>query len=271
MRSSFMRMRRRCQPALFSAALALMSGCSGMSTGPAPASAPAAPAAAAAAVAPDYAAVVASADRSEADRQVDARRKQPLLLAFTGVRPGMRVLEMSAGGGYTAELLARVVGPGGIVYAQEPRDANERARARLDERMKTAAMARVVRVVRDSDDPVPAEAGPLDLVTFLFGYHDTAYSGVDRVRMNRRLFEALRPGGMLVVADHAARPGDGVGVTRTLHRIDEAVVRQELEAAGFRLVEEGAFLRNPGDPRDAAVFQSKVPVDEFALRFVKPR
>jgi len=220
---------------------------------------------------PDYAAVIAAPDRAAADRQTDARRRQPQLLAFTGVRPGMRVLDLDAAAGYTTELLARVVGPGGVMYAQDSKSVMERARVRMDERMSTPPMANVVRVQREYDDPVPPGAAPLDLVTFFFGYHDVAYTDVDRARMNRRVFEALRPGGTLVVADHSASAGAGVGVAKTLHRIEESVVRRELEAAGFVLVEEGGFLRNPADPRDTVVFRSPVPVDEFVLKFARPR
>jgi predicted methyltransferase len=88
--------------------------------------------------------------------------------------------------------------------------------------------------------------------------------------MNRRLFEALKPGGVLVVADHSARTGDGTAVTKTLHRIEESAVRRELESAGFQFVADAGFLRNPGDPRDASVFKPKVPNDEFVLKFRKP-
>jgi predicted methyltransferase len=219
---------------------------------------------------PDYKAIVASPDRSEADRQTDVRRKPELLLAFTGVRPGMGVLDMGAGGGYSTELLARAVGPRGTVYAQESPAASPRARERFEERAKTSAMKNVVRVLRDYDDPIPPEVRDLDLVTFFFAYHDTAFMSVDRAKMNRALFDALRPGGILVVTDHSARLGAGTSAVKTLHRIEESTLRGEIEAAGFRLIAEAEFLRNPADPRDAIVFRPQVPVDEFVLKFVKP-
>jgi predicted methyltransferase len=93
---------------------------------------------------------------------------------------------------------------------------------------------------------------------------------VDRARMNRALFDALKPGGVLVVADHSAQPGAGISVVKTLHRIEESTLRREIEAAGFKLVAEADFLRNPGDLRDAIVFRPQTPVDEFVLKFVKP-
>lgn len=219
----------------------------------------------------DYAAVVASPDRLAADRQIDLRRKPVQLLAFTGARPGMRVLDMGAGGGYSTELLARAVGARGIVYAQDSAVLPERVRQRFDERAKNRAMKNVERVLRDYDDPVPPGVGDLDLITFFFAYHDTAFMGVDRAKMNQRLFAALAPGGMLVIADHSAQPGAGVSVVKSLHRIEESVLRQEIEAAGFKLVADADFLRNPDDLRDAIVFRAKIPVDEFVLKFVKPK
>jgi len=221
--------------------------------------------------APDYAAIAGAPDRSEADRQTDQRRDPTKLLAFTGARPGMKALDMGAGGGYSTELLARAVAPGGTVYAQDAPEGGERAKERFDARMKTPAMKNVVPLRRPFDDPVPADVRDLDLITFFFFYHDTAYMPVDRAKMNRALFEALKPGGVLVIADHSARPGEGVSVVKSLHRIEERTLSSEVEAAGFRLVEEGSFLRHPEDPRDTPVFRPKTPVDEFVLKFEKPR
>jgi len=218
----------------------------------------------------DYRAIVASPDRSEADRQTDQRRNPELLLAFTGARPGMRVLDMGAGGGYSTELIARAVVSGGTVYAQDSPGVSPRARERFDERAKTPAMRNVVRVLRDYDDPVPPGVRDLDLITFFFAYHDTAFMSVDRAKMNRALFGALKPGGALVIADHSAQPGTGISVAKSLHRIEEAALRREIEAAGFRLAAEGDFLRHREDPRDSIVFRPQVPVDEFVLKFVRP-
>jgi predicted methyltransferase len=89
--------------------------------------------------------------------------------------------------------------------------------------------------------------------------------------MNKRLFDALKPGGRLVIVDHAARSGSGVSDGKTLHRIDEAVVKSEEQAAGFVLDAEGTFLRNPADPRTETSSDSKIPTDKFALRFIRPR
>jgi predicted methyltransferase len=219
---------------------------------------------------PDYVEIVIAPDRSEADRVIDQRRDPIKLLAFTGVRRGMKVLDMGAGGGYSTELLARAVGPTGIVYGQNSADVSPRARERFELRLSTPAMLRVSPLEQPFDDPLPAGLDQFDLITFLFYYHDTTYVPVDRAAMNRKLYEALKPGGVLVVADHSAKEGEGISVAKTLHRIEESVVRREIEAAGFKLIGEADFLRRPGDTRDFSVNRPTGPVDEFVLKFQKP-
>ena len=220
---------------------------------------------------PDYQAIVAAPDRSDADRQTDARRDPARMLAFTGARPGMKVLDMGAGAGYSTELLARAVAPNGMVYAQDSAAVMERVKDKFDIRARQPAMKNVVHVVRNYDDPIPPDVSGLDLITFFFAYHDTTYMPVDRAEMDRKMFAALKPGGFLVIADHSARPGDGATVGKTFHRIEEKTLRAEIEAAGFKQVAEADFLHHPEDPRDAPVFHPKVPVDEFVLKFQKPQ
>jgi predicted methyltransferase len=221
--------------------------------------------------APDYEAIVAAPDRADADRQVDLRRQPAKMLAFTGVKTGMKVLDMEASAGYSTELLARAVGPSGTVYAQDSAAVIERfVKDKFDIRAQKPAMKNVVHVVRDFDDPIPPDVSGLDMITFFFAYHDITYMQVDRATMNKKMFAALKPGGFLIVADHSAKPGDGISVAKTLHRIEESTLRQEIEAAGFKLVAEGDFLRHPEDPRDAAVFRPQVPTDEFVLKYQKP-
>jgi predicted methyltransferase len=220
---------------------------------------------------PDYEAVVAAPDRSDADRQTDQRREPAKMLAFAAVRPGMRVLDMEANGGYSTELLARAVAPDGIVYAQDSADIVERVvKDKFDTRAQKPAMKNVVHVIRNYDDPIPPDVSGLDLITFFFAYHDITYMPVDRAEMNRKMFAALKPGGFLLIADHSARAGDGTTVAKTLHRIEEKTLRQEVEAAGFRPVAEADFLRHPEDPRNAPVFHPQVPTDEFVLKYQKP-
>jgi predicted methyltransferase len=220
--------------------------------------------------APDYAALLAAPDRSDADRQADKRRDPAPFLAFAGVRPGMKVLDMGAGGGYSTELIARAVAPGGIVYGQNPADLSEIPKTAFDTRLKTPAMKDVVTDMRPFDDPVPPDVHDLDLITFLFYYHDTTYMNVDRAAMDRKLFMALKPGGFLVIADHSALPGQGTSVGKTLHRIEESTLRQEVEAAGFRVVAEGIFWRSTDDTHDFPSYRPTTPVDNFVLKFQKP-
>ncbi len=254
------------------------------------------------------AAIVASPDRSAADRSNDQRRKAEPLLAFIAPRAGMTVLDLSAGGGYTTELLARSVGPTGRTYgqSQSPRAPDAPARPAvapegnaspqlalpaapalapasaapavrrtsaqaLAERAKASNLNNLFAVVRPFEDPVPPElAGGLDLVTLMFNYHDLGHMGTDRARMNAAVFTALKPGGVYVIGDHAGRPGTGISEAGTLHRVEEDFVRKEVEAAGFRLVASGDFLRNPADPRDRNTPEPAQPKDEFLLKFVKP-
>jgi predicted methyltransferase len=213
----------------------------------------------------DYAAILAAADRSVADRQNDKRRDAPKLLAFIGAKTGWTVLDMGADAGYSSELLARTVGASGKVFGQ-----NDKTNEKFEARRASPAMANVVSWIRPYDDPA-AGLPPLDLITFLFAYHDTTFMEVDRAKMNKALFAALKPGGILVIADHSARPEDDAKVGKLYHRIAEASLRAEVEAAGFRFVESGDFLRNPDDPRTAIVFRSPIKVDEFVLKFEKPK
>ncbi|MEO8653159.1 MAG: hypothetical protein ABI409_03445 [Ramlibacter sp.] len=236
------------------------------------------------------AAIVGSPDRNPADRINDIRRKPADLLAFIAPRPGMVALDVSAARGYTTELIARSVAPNGKVYGQNPpRDPARVAPAQpegaaapppasasppaptLVERARNPSLA-IVPVTRSFEDPAPPEVanGGLDLVTLMFNYHDLGHMSVNRAKMNRAIFQALKPGGTYVIADHSGRPGTGISEAGTLHRVEEAFVRQEVEAAGFRMAAQGNFLRNPADPRDRNTPVPAMPKDEFVLKFVKP-
>ena len=218
------------------------------------------------------AAIVASPDRTAADRKNDERRKPAEMLAFIGVRPGITALDVAASGGYTTELIARAVGPSGSVTGQSLVPAagpQAPPPAPFVERQKIPQFAGMKFVRRPFDDAVPPELkGKLDLVTLMFNYHDMESLKVDRARMNRSIFEGLKPGGMYVIADHSGRAGTGTSESGTLHRIEEAFLVKEVEAAGFKLAARGDFLRNAQDPRTEA--EPSYPKDEFVLKFVKP-
>ena len=251
--------------------------------------------------------IVASPDRRAADRTNDLRRKPEEMLVFIGIHPGITALDLSAAGGYTTELLARAIGPEGIVYGQSrPRNPNQAATppaapegnsnptvppaaapaappagaprpspealADRDSALRSAGIkaAPITAVVLPFENPVPPELAPFDLVTLMFNYHDLGHLGVDRAAMNWAVFQALKPGGFFVIADHSGRPGTGISEAGTLHRVEEAFLRKEVEAAGFKLAAEGNFLRNPNDPRDKNTPDPPQPKDEFVLKFVKP-
>jgi predicted methyltransferase len=252
--------------------------------------------------------IVNSADRTAADRTNDQRRKPEQMLGFIGIRPGIVAVDLSAAGGYTTELLARAIGPNGKVYGQSrPRDPNRAptppvapegnsnpattpsaapaapasaprpspvALAERESNLRSNGVqaAPIVALSRPFEDPVPSELadGQIDLATLMFNYHDLGHLGVDRAAMNKAVFRALKSGGLYVIADHSGRPGTGISESGTLHRIEEAFLRQEVEAAGFKLMDEGNFLRNPNDPRDKNTPDPPQPKDEFVLKFVKP-
>lgn len=222
------------------------------------------------------AAAVAAPDRSADDRALDPQRQPDKLLSFFGIAPGMRVAELGAGGGYTTELLARVVGPEGRVYGQNNKFVLERfAEGPWGERLKKSALANVKRVDAEFDAPLPADAVNLDAVLVVLIYHDTVWLGTDRNKMNAAVYRALKPGGVYGIVDHSARPGDGPSQAQTLHRIEEAVVTKEVEAAGFVLDASADFLKNPEDPRDwnaspRAAGERRGKSDRFVLRFKKP-
>jgi predicted methyltransferase len=224
----------------------------------------------------EYRAIVDAPDRDAADRALDGGRKPAELLQFFGIKTGWKVAEIGAAGGYTTELLARAVAPDGIVYGQNSKGILEKfAEKPWSERLSKPVMKAVVRVDREFDAPLPPEVHDLDAVLDILFYHDTAWLKVDREGMNRAIFAALKPGGIYCIVDHSSQPGAGLAHAETLHRIDEKTLRAEVEAAGFRLLEEGNFLRNPDDKRDWSTSprvagEKRGTSDRFVLKFEKP-
>ena len=270
-------MASRTIPTLFS--VILLVGCGGAT--PRATSAPATSASAGAAgpgvhIPEPIRAAVDAADRTQDDRALDAGRKPDQMLAFFGIQPGMRVAEIGAGGGYTSELLSRVVGPKGKVYAQNsPFILEKFANVPWTARLSKPILANVVRVDREFDDPLPPEATDLDAVLMVLFYHDTVWLGADRDKMNQAIFKALKPGGVYGIVDHSAIPGSGLSGVKTVHRIDEKTVLEEVERNGFQLVEEASFLRNPSDTRDWSDSPREAGArrgtsDRFVLKFKKP-
>ena len=185
-----------------------------------------------------------------ADKGLDGGRHPGELLAFLGLAPGAQVLEIGAGTGYTTELLERAVGPKGKVYGQNSPGFLKFRRQGVggapappgDEMQRRPRRPRVLPTRR-----FPPEAKNLDAVINVLTYHDTTWLGVDRDKMNKAVFDALKPGGQYVIVDHAAADGRGTEDAKTLHRIEKKTVVEEVERAGFKEAGEGDFLRNTSD------------------------
>jgi len=221
-------------------------------------------------------AVVAAGDRAEADRALDGGRHPEELLRYFEVTPGMRVGDMFSGGGYTVELLARAVGEAGEIYGvNSPFFLEKFAEAPWSARLERPVNAKVTRLDREFDAPFPDDIAELDRVFSVLVYHDFIWTGTDRAAMNTNIFASLKPGGIYAVVDHSAEDGSGERDTKTLHRVEQALVRAEIEAAGFEYVGEADFLRNPDDARDwsaspSAAGERRGTSDRFVMTFIKP-
>jgi predicted methyltransferase len=220
-----------------------------------------------------YAAVLADQARPQADRERDAARKPAEILAFAEIRPGQTVLDVIPGGGYFTRLFAGAVGPEGKVYAYVPTEMVGKFNSDTQAKALDAAYPNV----EYASDPLTQKApGPItDVVFTAQNYHDfhTPLLGSPNIAdVNAAVWSTLRPGGLYVIIDHASAPGTGASVANTLHRIEAAQVRREVEAAGFVYEGSTEVLRNPADPRTANVFDPSIRgrTDQFAMKFRKP-
>jgi predicted methyltransferase len=226
----------------------------------------------------DYvASAIAAPDRPPEQVARDAQRRPEAVLTFAGVRPGDRVADFMSGGGYFTRLFSHIVGSAGHVYAFLP-----------DEQLKTCSPDEVAgtRAIEHSGTYPNVSvltgavarfrtAEPLDIAWVSLSFHDLydSFMGpADVPQVARALFEALKPGGELVVIDHVAEAGSGVRDTETLHRIDPEVIIRTVEAAGFRLEARSDLLRNPQDTHQLRVFDPAVRgrTDQVMLKFRKP-
>jgi predicted methyltransferase len=221
-------------------------------------------------------AAVDSPDRPPADRALDAARKPREMLAFFGVRPGMKILDLFSEAGWYAELEARVVGPKGEVYAQNPPQFFEKwGDKKITERLAGGRLPTVRRWDRSLDALAPP-ARHFDGAVANDVFHDFFWLSTDVDGVIRQIYDALKPGGFFAIVDHAAPTGTGDAYARDFkgkHRIDEALMRQKLLAAGFLLEAESQILRNPDDDRTKAFFDPEMKgknTDKFALLFRKP-
>ena len=210
-------------------------------------------------------AAVVSPARPADDVARDTARQPEEIVAFSGVQRGDVIAEIAPGGGYYTRILAQTVGPEGRVYALFPASyANQPGGLdRINAIAETYGNVEVVVVEGYDAIPLPQQ---VNMVWTTENYHDLANR--DIAPINAEVFRILRSGGIYFVEDHAA-PGTGVSVTSTLHRIDPAAVREQVEAAGFTLEAESDILRNPADPHDISPGNFDGVSDKFAMRFRK--
>lgn len=219
------------------------------------------------------AAAVADPARPQADRDRDADRKPAEVIAFAGIKPGSRIAEFSPGGGYFTRIFSKVVGSTGVVNAlaqARPANAPPASGPSPSETLAATPGYSNVRVV--SMDALVANADLSDFAWTSLNYHDLHNRpNADLVSFNKQILAMLKPGGLYIVIDHAAEAGSGARDTGTLHRIDPALVKSEVLAAGFEFVEESNVLRNPADSKDKGVREvARGKTDQFVYKFRKP-
>jgi predicted methyltransferase len=226
------------------------------------------PTTAAAQSAANFASVLADSVRPPEDVTRDPDRKPAELLAFAGVRKGMTIVELAPGGGYFTRILTGAVGPSGHVYAISAKPSpgvQDLAQKRTNLSIVSGAPGTI---------PVTVKA---DLVWTTLNYHDFKNNklptGDVAQSYNAEAFKVLKPGGTYLIVDHEAAPGAGATQTATLHRIEDKIVRSEVQAAGFKLEGESQLLRHPADDHSLKVQETGIrgKTDQFILKFRKPR
>jgi predicted methyltransferase len=225
---------------------------------------------------PAYIAAAMNNPARKADTADDARRKLAVVMAFTGVKPGQKVLELVPGEGYWTRVFSDIAGPTGHVYTVWPNEMGKysaKSFANWQHLVATPDYTNVSLLQQPAAQLSTPE--PVDLVFTAQNYHDyhDSFMGpVDMATFGKQVFSALKPGGVFVVIDHVAPAGSGIADTDTLHRIDPAVVKKEMEAAGFVFDGESDALHNANDPHTVAVFDKSIRgnTDQFIYRFRKP-
>ena len=205
--------------------------------------------------------------------------KQSELIRFARIDAGSTVIDVYPGDGDWTRLFSDIVGPGGRVFSFVPAEV---AHFKNDPLGRMRALAKEdgrenVEAVSANLVAMPEVTQPADVLWLHLFYHDlhTALiqaNGATAADFNRAVYDGLKPGGSYVIVDHAAALGSGTSDTQSLHRIDPASVRDEVEAAGFVLDEQSALLANKDDPHSIKVFDPSIKgdTDRFAYRFVKP-
>ena len=233
---------------------------------------------AAAAVPATIQSAVSDSARPPADTKRDDGRKPAQQLVWAGIKPGMVVVDMLPGNGYFTRLFAKAVGPNGRVYAYFGTQYDTRLKSQgKDPDNQFTDLKNAYPNLGVIHGPLEqfVTPEPVDLVWTEQNYHDMhnkSYA-MDPVTVNKAIFKSLKPGGYYIIVDHRAAKGAGLPVTETLHRMDEDVTKQEVEAAGFKLASEGTLLNNPSDDDTKRVFEAGEHdhTDQFMLKFQKPR
>lgn len=231
---------------------------------------------AAGAVAANIAAAVADPARPQADKDRDAARKPADMLIFIGVKPGQKIVDFIPGQAqYFTHLFATAVGPNGTVYEFVPAELAKLIKEPLPANGARPDPTRPNVIFLTTPANAFATPEPVDIVWISQNYHDLHdpfMAPADLAVINAAVFKALKPGGEFVVLDHSAPDGSGLAATNTTHRIDAAVVKKEVTAAGFTFAGESDVLRNPADPRTALVFDPSIRghTDQFIYKFRKP-
>ena len=225
-----------------------------------------------------YAAAVANEARPEGDRARDAGRKPAQVLEFLGIKPGMTVLDMFSGGGYYTEIIAHLVGDNGHVIAQS-NEAYMRFAGEEFENRYLGGRLENAEVLMAENNELSLSPDSVDAITLILSFHDLYYDAPDAgwpafdiPALLAELYNGLKTGGIVGVVDHAAAAGAPSETGVTTHRIDPAIVIEEMTAAGFVLDGQSDLLRNPDDDYDVSVFSEAVrgTTDRFLLRFRKP-
>jgi predicted methyltransferase len=237
------------------------------------------PAPQSAAAAPEIDAAIQSADRLPGDRDEDSWRKPEAVLSFLDVKPGMRVVDYLAGGGYYTELLSRIVGPQGQVIAYNNAPYLKYAGDKPAQRYGGNRLSNVVQLT-GAPETAAFEPNSLDAALFVQSYHDlywrakdNSWPQTDPKKALAALVPALKSGAVVVVLDHAAKPGaDPLVDVDVTHRIDPAVVKRDIEAAGLKFEGESSAFANPDDDRAKPVFDESIrhKTDQFMYKFRKP-
>lgn len=207
-------------------------------------------------------------ERAAAATARDADRKPAELLALSGVKPGDRVIEFAAFGQYFTTMLSSIVGEKGLIYMYDL--PYTEARAGAASRAFVAAHANTRYELVDYNTlELPQN---IDVVFNVLYYHDLPLNKIDTAVLNGKILKALKPGGVFFVIDHNAEAGSGMRDTQKLHRIDPAIIKQEVLAAGFELVEESKLLANAGDDHTWMVFTpgKRGTTDQAVFKFRKP-